>query len=291
MIQKGKLVVILQTISQKLIRIILLLTPPIMLRLYRNLILKNAKNSITYEGVFLSFEDVLAKYGSQPVYSTPEIRSQAIQNVTNLKTLKENKSRVAPTWSSIRFNFLSSFITSFKASSLCILDIGGGYGETYLHLRDSTIKDYDYHILELNETVEILKSIFENEVNLTTHTTLDTFFMTPDIIYFGSSLQYFQYYKRTLSDVFKFSPEYIVISDTPMAEVETFACAQVNMPGIVIPRWVFNQEEIISTFLSENYEICHISTNYYPFHNFDNYEGKYQNTFHTNLIFRKAKIR
>lgn len=161
--------------------------------------------------------------------------------------------------------------------------------ESYLHLKSSTHKQYEYHILELDFTVEVLRLIFEKEINFTAHTTLDRLFSTPEIIYFGSSLQYFENYKKILFDALKLSPEYVIISDTPMAEVETFACAQVNMPGIVIPRWVFNEDEIIATFKNDNYEICCRSTNYYPFHNFNNYNDKYRNTFHTNLIFRKIR--
>lgn len=291
MIQKPQIHSILARLNQKLKKVILLCTPPLIIRCIPSLTLRKATDSITYEGIFDSFENVLAKYGNQPTYSTPELRSQAIQNIINVKTLIENHSIVAPTWSSIRFNFLSSFITSLDTPNICILDIGGGYGETYLHLSGSTFKKYDYHILELDHTAEIVGSIFKNESNLTCHTSFDTLNIKPDVIYFGSSLQYFQSYIKTLSEVVKFSSEYIVISDTPMTKAETFACAQVNMPGIVIPRWVFNQDEFIANLRNEGYDICHVSTNYYPFHNFDNYDGEHQNTFHTNLIFRKESVR
>lgn len=288
MIEKSISHFIRRNIKQKLKKIILLLTPQIMIRCILNLTPRDSTDSITYEGVFASFENVLTKYGTQPTYSTPESRFQSIQNIINVKELFGNHSMIAPNWSSIRFNFLSSFISGLDTPNICILDIGGGYGETYLHIEHSTNKNYDYHILELDHTVEIIQSLFESESNFTSHISFNTLNVTPDIVYFGSSLQYFQEYKEVLSKVVKISPEYVVISDTPTTEAETFACAQVNMPRIVIPRWVFNRDEIINSFCHKGYDLTHISTNYYPFHNFDNYDGIYKNTFHTNLIFRKV---
>lgn len=108
-------------------RILYYLTPPIVGKLFQRFKSQQATSPITYEGVYTSFEEVLTKYGVQPGYSTPELRSQAAQNATNIKSLIDNNSKVDPTWSNIRFNFFSSFISGLAKEKLCILDIGGGY--------------------------------------------------------------------------------------------------------------------------------------------------------------------
>ena len=90
-----------------------------------------------------------------------------------------------------------------------------------------------------------------------------------------------------LREVMSYQPPFIVISDTPMGNIDTFACAQINMPGIVIPRWVFNQNEIDLILKSGGYELIHESGNYYPFHNFNNYPSNYQGIAHKNIIFMR----
>lgn len=107
----------------------------------------------------------------------------------------------------------------------------------------------------------------------------------PDIVYYGSSLQYFDDNSKILTEAIQYKPRYVIVSDAPMGVQETFACAQVNMPGIVIPRWVFNQNEIIRLFDYGGYELIHESANYYPFHNFYSYREPYQSIMHKNLIF------
>jgi putative methyltransferase (TIGR04325 family) len=204
-----------------------------------------------------------------------------------LINLYNSKTDFTPSWSSIRFNFFSSFVTSLEFDDIRVLDIGGGYGETYLHLKQATKKKFEYHVLELPFTVNESKLEFLNFKEIEFCDSLESVDIKPHIIYFGSSLQYFNDYTRILTDTMSFHAPFIVISDTPMGSIDTFVCAQVNMPGIVIPRWVFNHNEICLLLQSGGYELIHDSANYYPFHNFNNYALNYQHITHKNKIFRR----
>jgi len=241
----------------------------------------------TYEGVFDSFETVIKSYGNQPQYSTELARAQSLQNLRMLINLYNSKTDFTPNWSSIRFNFISSFVSSLDFNEIGILDIGGGYGETYLHLKQTTKKKFEYRVFELPFTINESKSAFLNFKEIEFYDSLDAIDITPRIIYFGSSLQYFNDYIKILTDAMSFQAPFIVISDTPMGSIDTFACAQVNMPGIVIPRWVFNQNEICLLLQSGGYELIHDSANHYPFHNFNNYALNYRHITHKNKIFRR----
>ena len=259
------------------------LLPLFILKLIRCWRVSN-KSVSTFEGVFDSFHEVIYSYGSQPLYATQTSRLESIKNVSNLMELN---STIVPNWSSQRFNFISTFVSSLVIDKVSILDVGGGFGETYLYLRKSCSKKYDYRILELEPTVELLKKTFKDFSELTCHVSLDSVSFKPEIVYFGSSLQYFSDYKSILLDAISYSPQFIIVSDTPMGNIESFVCAQVNMPETVIPCWVFNYEEILFTLQVAGYKLIYQSLSYYPMHNFDSYPIRYQQVFFNNLIFKK----
>ena len=258
--------------------------PPFILKLIRRWRVSN-KYSFTYVGVFNSFREVLDAHGPQPLYTTQISRIESVKNVSNIIELN---STIEPSWSSARFNFISSFITGLEIKKVSILDIGGGFGETYLHLSRSCNKEFDYRILELEPTVDLMKNTFKNFLEITFYASLESINFKPKIVYFGSSLQYFSDYKSILLDAISYAPEFIIISDTPMGKIDSFVCAQVNMPEIVIPCWIFNQDEILSTFQVGGYNLVYNSLNYYPMHNFDNYGTEYRQIFYNNLIFKKS---
>lgn len=244
-------------------------------------------DTITYRGLFDSFEAVIKSYGSQPQYSTKLARAQSLQDLRLLISHYNSKTDFVPSWSSTRFNFISSFVSGLGINDIGYLDIGGGYGETYLHLKQTTMKRFQYRVLELPFAIDQSKPEFLEFKEIKFCQSLDDVDIDPHIVYFGSSLQYFNNYKKILSDAMDYQALFIVISDTPMGKVDTFACAQVNMPGIVIPRWVFNQNEINLILNSGGYELIHDSSNYFPFHNFNNYPLNYQGIAHKNVIFMR----
>jgi hypothetical protein len=81
-------------------------------------------------------------------------------------------------------------------------------------------------------------------------------------------------------------PEFMVIADTTMGPAQSFASAQVNMHGRVIPRMVFYKPEMIETLGRLGYKLVHQSANYSPVHTFDNYEPPARLTGHWNLMFQ-----
>lgn len=268
--------------------ILRLFIPPIAFKILSRLKKSLNTDSNTYEGIFDSFETVIKWYGSQPQYSTEFAQALSLQNLRLQISLYNSKIDFVPSWSSVRFNFISSFVSGLPLNEIRILDIGGGYGETYLHLKQATKKNFQYRVFELPFTISQSMAEFLEFKEIKFCESLDEVDIVPHVVYFGSSLQYFSDYKKMLREVMSYQPTFIVISDTPMGNIDTFACAQVNMPGIVIPRWVFDQNEIDLILKSGGYEIIHESGNYYPFHNFNNYPLNYQGITHKNIIFKRS---
>lgn len=261
--------------------------PPIAFKILSSFKKSLSTDTNTYEGIFDSFETVIKWYGSQPQYSTEFAQALSLENLRLQISLYNSKIDFVPNWSSMRYNFFSSFVSGLPLNDIAILDIGGGYGETYLHLKQATKKNFQYRVFDLPFTISQSMEEFLEFKEIKFCESLDEVDIVPNVVYFGSSLQYFNDYKKVLSQAMSYQPHFIVISDTPMGDIDTFACAQVNMPGIVIPRWVFNQNEITLILESGGYELIHDSANYYPFHNFNNYPLNYQGIAHKNIIMMK----
>ena len=152
--------------------------------------------TITYEGIFDSFEAIIKSYGNQPQYSTELAQAQSLKNLRLLINLYNSKTDFVPSWSSTRFNFISSFVSGLGINDIGVLDIGGGYGETYLHLKQTTMKRFQYRVLELPFAIDQSKPEFLEFEEIEFYQSLDDVDIVPHIVYFGSSLQYFNDYKK-----------------------------------------------------------------------------------------------
>jgi putative methyltransferase (TIGR04325 family) len=242
--------------------------------------------NITYEGTFDSFEEVRVKYGSRSDYLTNIGHKGAIADTHNL-IRQFNNSFILPSWPAHRINILASYISGLGCGSIKILDIGGGFAEAYLHIKSSNSLKLDYRILELEHTVDACKDIFEDFYDLKFYSDIKELEFDPDIVYFGSSLQYFENWKEFLHSLQRLNAATFIITDTPMGNIDTFVTAQINLPGNGIPRYIFSIDEVKSLFFSLGYILVHDSSIYDPSHNFENFPEKYWQITNRNLIFTR----
>jgi len=263
-----------------------LFIPPILLQFLSS----PRKPHITNEGVFKNFDEVFKHYQNSTNYdaqdSLQEAADKAAKELQNLEA--GNHPNIS--YELIRLNILSYLTAGLSKEKLSVLDIGGGFGASFLNMLSTCPSTaVDFFVAELPETTTKAKEIFQNYDNIKFIEEMPS----PDqhefdIVNFGSSLQYFPNYSETLTSCAQYQADYIVISDTPMGPAETFVCAQVNMADRTIPRWVFNLEEITSTMRDNGYQLIHKSVNYYEFHNFSNYDGKEAQSEQYNLIFKRS---
>ena len=81
-----------------------------------------------------------------------------------------------------------------------------------------------------------------------------------DVVYFGSSIQYFADYQEIFNKVTLLNPKLIVITDSSFNTTKTFACAQINM-GNTIPYMVISKNELEEVAHNLGYELIHQSIN------------------------------
>lgn len=266
------------------------LTPPILWNFIRKKVTTEVKNT-TYEGIYSSFQEVLDNFTqSSTEYNSPESAEQSYHKAK--LRFSQLKSETTPnlSWENSRLNLFPAFLaTQVRLTPLSILDIGGGLGVSYVDLKSScpNIK-VDYTIYELPEVAKQGEQL-SKEINDLKFVSDLPQYNRLDCVLFGSSLQYFENYAQVIDKVCSNNPDYVVLTDHPMGYFNSFICAQVNMKDRVIPRFVFNIDEIVSLFNKNKYKLILKSLNFYPFHNFENYTGPESTAQHYNLIFKKEK--
>jgi putative methyltransferase (TIGR04325 family) len=262
--------------------------PPIVWNGVRNLLVPKPA-SLTYMGCYSSFADVVAAFPSSTGYHTENSEEIEIFEAQNrlMRFESGDLPEYGPTLS--RKNFLPILLSLAPSDEVTILDVGGGMGNTFLDLKFSLPgKKFTMTVVELQTIAESSKVLFARypEIEFVSGFPIGGR-MTFDVVYFGSSLQYFENYVAILEQVSSLAPDMIVIADTTIGSAPTFACAQVNMIGRVIPRIVFNKEELIKILLRLGYRLTHQSVNYSREHVFDNYDEPARSTVHWNLLFQR----
>ena len=87
-----------------------------------------------------------------------------------------------------------------------------------------------------------------------------TFAKNFDIIYFGTSFQYFISLEEFLSKIFKLKAKYIVIADTIFLEKRnSLVTLQINTYPSIIPQKFNNIDEVINLFKNDNYNLIYKS--------------------------------
>lgn len=263
-------------------------TPPFVWEFLRRLIVGEQSKPVTYMGMYATFSDVSDNFPDTTNYHSEQSERVEIQEAKHkLENFEHGEvPEIGATLS--RLNFLPTALSLSPRQTLAILDVGGGLGTTFIDLQFSLpTKDVVVTVVELPSVVEAAREILKQYSKVTFVSAFPQDRERYDVIYFGSSLQYFEDYISILQESMVLDPEYIVVADTTMGPAPTFVCAQVNMKGRAIPRLVFNRDELISTFAQRKFHLVHQSVNYSPSHTFDNYPPPARLTTHWNLIFRR----
>ena len=265
------------------------ITPPLLWDAVRSMAV-DTKPPVTYEGDFKTFDEVRRHYPETTNYhseasETDEFK-QAIRKLERFVNGEIPEEGITLP----RLNFLPTLLSLLAGKDISVLDVGGGLGVSFIDLMFSLPgKPVSMTVMELPETAARGRDLFRdyNDISF-----IDTF-PGPDakfdVIYFGSSLQYFEDYRGILGQAMDLNPGLVVIADTTMGEGATFIAAQVNMAHRVIPRMVFNLPEVVELFVSKGFGLLHKSVNPEGAHNFSNYAPPVSGTRHWNLVFRRSQ--
>jgi len=246
---------------------------------------RNNKN-ITYEGTFENFSEVFSLYKENVGYVSEEYL------ISERNKVSEILANSADTYTgNNRDNYLLLLLSSIPKDKIRILDVGSGFGLTFLFLNNNLEKAIEYTGIDLKAISDIALQYFGHHRNFHLLNLSDIRNENFDVVYFGSSLQYFENYKKTLLQTLESSPQIVFIADTPVGDLATFVTCQVNMKNRKIPRWVFSFSEIIEIFKGEEYELIAIdSVDWHSnIHNFSNFPKAYHHISHKNLVFSRNK--
>ena len=268
-------------------RLVKLLLPPLLLN-----IIKGNREQNTFEGVYGDFSEIpdLTAYDSDSSitdgFDEVLVKLNKHQSVQFISSAND-RSQIT--------NLLPLLFASVNHRKKSVLDYGGGLGSTYIDCLNSVNMDgVEYHIFDLPETMEMGRKLFPDTASTSDKKSYNIDFVgnisqveTFDIIYMGSVLQYLPDYSTVLLSLIKKKPQYFLITDNFMGDHATFATAQVNMTRRRMAYWIFELKEIVTLFEKNNYRLQYKSTNYQPFHNFNNFTVEYRINDSYNLLFEK----
>lgn len=238
----------------------------------------------TYFGVHSSFKELSEAFPPSDYYhdaSLNELIHRRLRHITaGTNDLEPND----------RYNFLSTLVAFQPEPDVSILDVGAGFGEALEYLKISCPgKRLKYSVLELKQVVELAKRTTEEseiEFYAESHELCRV-----DLVFFGSSFQYFENRFEMLRLVLELNPMIVAISDSRMGDMPAFVTAQVNMPGRIIPYWVNNRNELVEFFLIQGYTLLNQFTNPRS-DNFNNFPERIKNTARSwSLVFKKIASR
>lgn len=197
-----------------------------------------------WKGIYDSF-DAVPCHG--PGYEGDEwLLPRAASTAALKKRLDDAPGQTYPIES--RYLLLPACIAGLRASStnLRILDFGGALGIAYLHLRTaaSPLDDCEYYVVDNLRSCEEGRRIFAGDPRI--HFRTDAADVpSADVIFMSGVLQYVPNYAEVLHDLTqRFAPKLLLLTLLPVGHFETFASAQINLPGSSMPAWFFGREEL-----------------------------------------------
>jgi putative methyltransferase (TIGR04325 family) len=236
----------------------------------------------TFSGVYSSFKEHAEAFPPSDYY-----------NDTSLSELIDRRRRFlargpgnSDPGENDRYNFLSTLVALQTEPDVSILDVGAGFGEVLGYLKTACPgKRLKYSVLELEQVVEQAKRIIKNP-EIEFHSDLHELSQV-DLVFFGSSFQYFENRHEMLHSILGLSPMVVAICDTRMGDMPAFVTAQVNLPNRTIPCMVENRSSLVEFFLAQGYVLVNQVTNPRP-DNFNNFPEPIKSSARPwSLVFKK----
>ena len=150
---------------------------------------------------------------------------------------------------------LSKIVNENKFS---ILEIGGGSNPIYSFLKQNSDINIDSYVLERKEFVKIIDKQVNQKFGdkLKYVSSIDDLELKNfDLLYFGSSLQYFHEFYDFMKLIFLNNVTYIAITNTLFnLENNDYYIIQANIKDVLLPYKFFSEKKIINFFELNDYE-------------------------------------
>jgi putative methyltransferase (TIGR04325 family) len=145
----------------------------------------------------------------------------------------------------------------FKSgSTLRVLDFGGAMGIAYPYFRTLVVpgREFEYYVVDNEESCSAGRVIFNTDPRVRFVPDL-SLVPAADVIFLSGVLQYIPDFRQTILDLAqRFEPAAFVLTLTPVGNFPTFASAQTNLEGSILPAWFFNHDEFVELFALAGYD-------------------------------------
>ena len=169
-----------------------------------------------------------------------------------------------------------------------VLDVGGGMGIGAANVRRCTSVDtrLEYLVVDNEESCERGRRLLRDLPWVTFIPELPQEVGTVDVVVLSSVLQFVEDYEKLLSKLSSFKASFLLVAFVPAGEIPTFASAQLNVPGSVLPVWFFNLNELVEKIEALGYSLSFKSALDRVF-DMSNFPLTHQLSRQCNLLFRR----
>lgn len=178
-----------------------------------------------------------------------------------------------------------------------VVDLGGGMGVGFASLMRSIHSELrvEYLVVDNEESCKRGRQLFADfpEVRFCSELPGDPArvdaahdFGNVDVLVLSSVLQFVEDYEEFLKELANVAPAFWFLTFVPAGEIPTFASAQLNVPGSVLPVWFFNVRELVARVEALGYRLVFKSALDRVF-DMSNFPPTHQLTRHCNLLFRR----
>lgn len=216
------------------------------------LLLKQFKNRIAFDDSMQNWDDASRQsigYSSPEIYS--KVKKAFLQTKTNPGTYQRDS--VVFNDESINWPVICGILMARQnnTSSLVLMDVGGSFASLFYQnikiLKDFNIK---WNIVEQEKIVnEGPKLVSNSDINFfdSIEKCLKSGF--PDIVHFGSSLQYFEFPYKILEYIIETRPKFLIIDRIPVHKGEQDIIAIERVPkdiyNATYPLWIFSEDKLL----------------------------------------------
>jgi len=217
-----------------------------------------------YNGIFDSHKSCLEKK-NYSFYSDKFYENRQKQIIKEIFKSITSKKPISPFYKQ-HTQYLINIISSIKKEKINILDVGGGWGVGYANCLEAfnkrKISDLNYHIFDLKNVCVLGEKYFKNKLKFKTKLKYINNLnkigsIKYDIVFFGSSLQYFSNPFIALKKILKINSSLLLFVDIYLTNTKTFFTFQKYYKSGV-PHSFLNKKKFLS-ILQKNYKLVSYS--------------------------------
>jgi putative methyltransferase (TIGR04325 family) len=197
------------------------------------MVYKNSNFQYLFDGVYKNSEEASINLKNNSFFNLNFYKKNQIKII---KLCNQNflKKKIIPAFYKQHTQYLINSISILNKKNVSVLDVGGGWGIGHLHCLESFSKKIfnklKYHIYDLKKICELGEMFYKKKMNtnnLFYSNKLDELLTKKfDIIFFGSSLQYFDQPVDLLKRVICCNFKYLIFIDVYLTNQKTFFTLQ-----------------------------------------------------------------